>query len=493
MATPPIPGTPGPVDWTLAARVAHEVADAGDRRATADEDARLTQALELAEHWLDATSLPAPPDAGRTLVLDRAGWIDGAVVALRALVDPIATAAGDALMALATEQMETLGEVLDADPDALDLGALGLGGVDIDALDLGGLDLGALGLDPATADAMRDELRRFLARASDDPGALAPMMRAAIEAMRAGEVDRLLRPASAMLTGLQAGQVVGRLARQSLGHHDLGVPTAHRSVAGIVAVNLDEVTAGYDLDPLEVALVVATDEAAHRRLYHAVPWLEGHVVALVGRFAAEATFGATDIRALAEELAGDIDLEDADALRRAMERAATLRLEPNDAQRHVLDRLQTVVALVGAWARAEARSVLSQRLPDLARIEEVLRRRRASQGDGEAMLAGLLGLDLRPADPSVAEAFVVAVAAALGPSGLRRALAHPENLPEPDELADPRAWLARTLEASGEAEDLLAGLGEAPREPSAAERRAPDEHGDDGNEGGAAADPTAPA
>jgi len=215
-----------------------------------------------------------------------------------------------------------------------------------------------------------------------------------------------------------------------------------------------------------------------------VPWLEGHVVALVERFAAEATFSTADFRALAEELGTDIDLEDADALRRAMERAATLRLDPNDAQRRVLDRLQTLVALVGAWARAEARSVLAGRLPDLARIEEVLRRRRASQGDGEAMLAGLLGLDLRPADASVAEDFVAAVTAALGPTGLRRALAHPENLPDPDELADPRAWLARTLEVADDPEDLLAGLGEAPREPSAAERRAPDEGGSRGGSDG---------
>ncbi len=62
---------PGSVDWSLAERAAREVAREGDRTPTAAERARLEEAFRLAEHWLDAGALPQPPDAGRTLVLDR--------------------------------------------------------------------------------------------------------------------------------------------------------------------------------------------------------------------------------------------------------------------------------------------------------------------------------------------------------------------------------------------------------------------------------------
>lgn len=473
-------GSGGPVDWSLAVRVAREVAGPGDRAASPDEQRRLTDALRLAELWLDGTSLPAPPDAGRVAVLDRAAWVDGAVVALRPLVDPIARAAGEALVRMAGEQADELTRLLDEDggvplPDGFDPLAA-----------LGGIDPAALGFDAATAARMRGELEAFLARGAAGPDGLAGLLRQALDAMRGPGAAALLAPGAAMLAGLQAGQVVGQLARQALGQHDLVVPTGPRNVASLVAVNLDEAFAGYGLDPTEVALTVATTEAAHRRLFHAVGWLEGHLATLVGRFAAAATIDTEALRRMAEELTAGFDPDDPAALAAAMERAATLRLEPNDEQRRVLARLQGVVALVGAWARAEARAVLAPRLPALASIEEVLRRRRATRGDGEELLAGLLGLDLAPDDGAVGDRFVAVVTDAVGSVGLRAALAHPENLPTLEELADPGRWLARTVEVADVPDDpsaFLEGLGTAaPREASAAERaggEAGDDVGDD--------------
>ena len=70
-----------------------------------------------------------------------------------------------------------------------------------------------------------------------------------------------------------------------------------------------------------------------------------------------------------------------------------------------------------------------------------------------------------------------AVEAALGPEGLHRALAHPENLPDAEELADPQRWLARTsddLDVPDDASALFGELGEAPVEASADERAEPE-------------------
>jgi uncharacterized protein (DUF2342 family) len=178
----------------------------------------------------------------------------------------------------------------------------------------------------------------------------------------------------------------------------------------------------------------------------------------------------------------DLDPDDPEAFQRALERAGRLRPEPNDAQRAILSQLQLVVGLVGAWARHEARATLEGRLPGLARIEEVLRRRRAVEGDGEALLAGLLGLDLRPDDETVAERFVTTVIEVLGTRGLEQALAHPENLPDAEELADPGRWLARHVDEVEVPDDVagrLDGLGEAPREASSDERQGHDADGTD--------------
>lgn len=487
----------GAIDWSLAERAAREVAQDGDRPPSPDERARMEEALRLAEHWLDAGSLPAPPDAGRSVVLARDGWIDTAIPTFIRLIGPVAEATTEALVALAGRQLGELGRLLEDSPDALDDALAGLAEMGLDPERLDTLDLGALGLGDAQAAQLRDQLRAMRASGQD----LGDLLRGALGAMGLGaggggasgvgagsgvDPSAALRPAAATLNALQAGQVIGTLARQVHGHRDLGLPTAPASTAGLVAVNVADTFAGYDLDPTEVAVVLAVTEAAHRRLHHAIGWLDAHVVTLIGRFAAAMTVDEEQLRGLAEQMEQELDPDDPEAFQRALARAARLRLEPNAQQRPVLTQLQVVVGLVGAWARHEARVALAGRLPGLGRIEEVLRRRRAVQGGGEELLAGLLGLDLRPDDEEVAERFVATVLDVLGTRGLERALAHPENLPDADELADPGAWLARSVDEVAVPDDvasLLGDLGEAPTEASADERDAAAQ--DDGPDGDA--------
>jgi len=457
------------VDWSLAERAAREVARDGDRPPTAEERARLEEAFRLAEHWLDAGALPPPPDAGRTLVLDRDGWIDLAIPMFMRLIGPIAEASTEALVRLASQQLGDLGRMLEDTPELLEGGLEALG---LDAERLDELDLGAFGLGDAQAEQLRAQLRAML---SSGQG-LGDMLRGALGAMAAApDPGEALRPAAATLNALQAGQVIGTLARQVHGHRDLGVPTAPRSTAGLIAVNVSESFDGYAIDATEVAVVLAVTEAAHRRLHHAIGWLDEHLVRLIGRFAGAMTVDESQLRGLAEQMEQQLDPDDPESFRRALERAGRLRPEPNEAQRAILGQLQVVVGLVGAWARHEARATLAGRLPGLARIEEVLRRRRAVEGDGEELLAGLLGLDLRPDDETVAERFVATVIDVLGTRGLEQALAHPENLPDAEELAAPGLWLERSVgevDVPDDVTSLLGGLGAAPPEASADERAA---------------------
>lgn len=412
-------GGGGPVNWELARRSALELAVEGDRSPDPAESARGEEAVRLAEHWLDGGSLPAPRDAGRLEVASRQTWVNAAIAGLRPLVEPVARAHVRALSDLVQGQLAA----------------------EEHRLDLGGLDLG---------------------------GAL-------------GDLRTLLEPMGAVLMGVQAGQVIGQLSRQLLGQFDLGIPTADPAVAYQLAVNVAETFEGYGLDPTEVAVILALHEAAHRRQYHAVTWLAAHVHGLVSSFAAGTTIDAERLMEVTRDVMDDVDPEDPESLRAAMERAGSFRLEPTPAQRRVLERLQGVVCLLQAWARWEVRAAASGRLPNLARIEEVLRRRRATHGDGERQLADLLGLDLKPDDETSGDRFVATVHDVGGPAGLRGALAHPENLPDAEELAEPSRWLARM--AGGEAvPDDLSALFDAPPGPpergEGGQRRAEDGAGD---------------
>lgn len=294
-----------------------------------------------------------------------------------------------------------------------------------------------------------------------------------------GPLRALLEPMGGVLMGLQAGQVIGQLARRMLGQFDLGIPTADRNSAYHISVNVEEAFAGYELDRTEVSIALALYEGAHRRQYQALPWLTGHLNSLVSAFADGMRIDADEVLEASREIMAGVDPDDPDSLRAAMERAGQIRLQPTPEQRRVLERIQGLVCLLQAWARWEVRAAAAPRLPNLERVEEVLRRRRAEQGPGERLLATLLGLDLKPEDETLGDRFVAAVYASRGPEGLRRSFAHPENLPDSEELATPTQWLARLAEGETVPDDpeALFRLGEAPVEPPAEERQS--EQGDD--------------
>jgi len=416
--------TTGPVNWDLARQAAVQLAADGDRAATDAEVAVVENAHRLAEHWLDGGALPTPASAARLTIVTRVAWVQAALEAMAPLVEPVADAATRAMAALAQDQLE--------------------GGM---LADLGLEELLGPGSPLANLDPMA-----------------------------------MLRPIGATLSGIQAGQVLGHLGGQLLGQYDLGIPTAPRDQVVHIAVNAHAAFDGWGLDDTEVAIVLLLVEGAHRRLYHAVPWLEGHVHDLVGQFAAGLHLDAERLQSMASELMADMDPDDPASMQQAMERAASFTIEPTVAQQRVLSRLQATVALVHAWARQEARRAAADRLPNLARVEEVLRRRRTVGGEGDRMLASLLGLDLRPPDDDLGDAFVARLEATAGADALHRALAHPENLPDLDELADPAAWLARLAGGDAVPDDLgglFDGLGDAPREPSATERIAGEQVADD--------------
>lgn len=306
-----------------------------------------------------------------------------------------------------------------------------------------------------------------------------------IPGLPVGDLSGMLAPMGATLTAMQAGQVIGQLARTLIGQYDLGVPTADPAVAYHVAPNGEGLYDGYDLDPVEVALVVALHESAARRQYHAVPWLASHQRALIAEFAGHARVDTDAVLRMSQELAFDLDPDDPESLRAALERAQDVHVSTTPEQGRVLARLQGTVSLLQAWARSEVARVAGTRLPNHRRIEEVLRRHRGARGDGERLLAQLLGLDLRVEDETVGDRFVAAVEGARGPEGLRRALAHPENLPDADELADPSRWLVRMAGGETVPDDpsALFGLGDAPVEPSARDRARSlgDPHADEGD------------
>ena len=267
---------------------------------------------------------------------------------------------------------------------------------------------------------------------------------------------------TAMLYGVQMGMVAGHLAGQLIGAYDLGVPTIDPRTVAAVGDNVTRFGGDFDLDTTEVTYWLALREAVHRRMFAGVRWLRPVVADLVGRFAADAEL---DPGALLAGMGGaGFDPTDPDALREALEGPDAFRIEPTAAQQATLRRLQAVVAFVEVYGDTAVCAAADGRLGALPRIEEAVRRRRATKGEGERVLEQLIGLDLKPADFRLGQAFCDAVVAARGSDGLDRVWRDAAFLPSPEELADPSRWLVRMA-----ALEIEADLKAPPRRPGGSE------------------------
>jgi putative hydrolase len=103
----------GPVNWDLARDIARqtvvqETASGGkDRSVGAAERTAVTEALHLAELWLDsATSFPNT--SGSAAAWSRAEWIEATLPAWKELVDPVAERVGAAMGGVLPEEMQAM-------------------------------------------------------------------------------------------------------------------------------------------------------------------------------------------------------------------------------------------------------------------------------------------------------------------------------------------------------------------------------------------------
>ncbi|MDI1459833.1 zinc-dependent metalloprotease [Catellatospora sp. KI3] len=255
-----------------------------------------------------------------------------------------------------------------------------------------------------------------------------------------------LGPMAAMITGLggalfggQFGQALAKLATEVLSAGDIGLPLGPAGTAALVPANIRAYGEGLELDPGELRLFTALREAAHQRLFGHVPWLRGHVLSAVEAYAN----GIKVDREAIEEALGRIDPSDPESMNE-------LRLEgiftPDDSeqQRIALNRLETTLALVEGWVCHTVEAAAAGRLPNVVRLSEMFRRRRAAGGPAEQTFAALVGLELRPRRLREAAALWAALTEHRGVDGRDALWAHPDLLPDEEAFTDPVAYATRS-------------------------------------------------
>ncbi|HEY6494897.1 MAG TPA: zinc-dependent metalloprotease [Trebonia sp.] len=376
--------TGGPVNWDLAKNLArHTIAAKGDPSVLANERAAITDAVRLADLWLDDVTT-FPSGIRRIEAWSKAEWLESTFPVWSSLCDPIAAKAVDAM-----------GSMMAIDPSAVDT------------------DM------PPDMRAMLQGMGGF--------SALAPMMRQLGGAMLGGQI----------------GTAIGELAGDMATSTDIGLPLAAEGTAALLPAGVAAFGEGLSVDIGEVRLFLALREAAHHRLFGHVPWLRQHLLGAVEAYAAGIT---VDVNKLRDALP-DLDMSNPEeALRGALSGEGLLRPEDTPSQKVALARLETALALVEGWVATVVSAASESRLSHAPALAEAIRRRRASGGPAERTFATLVGLELRPRMLREAATLWAGVTQARGAEGRDALWAHPDLLPTSDDLENPDAFLSGTTD-----------------------------------------------
>jgi putative hydrolase len=258
-----------------------------------------------------------------------------------------------------------------------------------------------------------------------------------------GPMQSMVATLGGALFGSQLGQALGSLAVEVLSAGDIGLPLGPAGAAALIPANISGYGDGLSIDADQLRLYVALREAAHQRLFGHVPWLRGHVLTAVEAYAA----GIRVNREAIEEAMGRLDPSNPGAMQ---EMALEGIFTPDDTpqQKAALARLETVLALVEGWVQHVVDSAAADHLPDVVRLAEAFRRRRAAGGPAEQTFAALVGLELRPRRLREAAALWAALTGHRGASGRDAMWGHPDLLPSEEDFAEPDRFARSQLDLS---------------------------------------------
>ena len=398
----------GPVNWELAKNLARQaVAAKGDPSVLSNERAAVTDAVRLADLWLDDVTT-FPSGIRKIEAWSESEWLEATFPVWATLCDPIAAKAVDAM-----------GNMMAFDPSSVD------------------------------AD-MPPDMKAML-QGMGGLNALAPMMRQLGGAMLGGQI----------------GTAIGELAGDMSSSTDVGLPLAPEGTAALLPVGVTAFGEGLSVDLSEVRLFLALREAAHHRLFGHVPWLRQHLLGAVEAYAAGITVDVNRLRDTLPEL--DMNNPE-ESLRAALSGEGLLRPEDTPSQKVALARLETALALVEGWVATVVAAAAESRLEHAVALAEAIRRRRASGGPAERTFATLVGLEMRPRLLREAAALWAGVTQTRGIDARDGMWAHPDLLPTSDDLEDPDAFLSGSTDITDitdlDISDLEDGGGDQPGEGS---------------------------
>ena len=244
------------------------------------------------------------------------------------------------------------------------------------------------------------------------------------------------------MMGMAVGSMVGRMATQAFGQHDLPIPRQDSSLT-VLPGNIDRFAEEWSISADEMRMWVLAQELTGHALF-SISSLREDFASLVRRHV-----GAfkPDPEAIAEKLSS-LDSDEGDPMQ-AMQQvlsdpAVLLGAVQSAEQRELQPSLDAAAAAVVGYVDYMVDGVSVRVIGgDALRIAEAVRRRRVDHSADDLYTERLLGLRLTHHQVQRGKNFVAGVVDRVGEARLSALLARPKALPTAAEIDAPGLWVAR--------------------------------------------------
>jgi putative hydrolase len=256
-----------------------------------------------------------------------------------------------------------------------------------------------------------------------------------------GEMLRMLAPAllgvqAGSMIGYLAQHAFGRY---DLPLPTGAPPDGDEPSVVFVVPNIDGFEEAWTLPRDDLRFYLAIHEVVHAA-ERSVPWVRARLLRLaieyvsnyeIDPMAFEEEFGAID----------PTDPSSLEAITASPERILGALQSPR--QQGPREELQRLTSVIEGYADNVAERLGNRLVPSFGQIHEAMLRHRVERGEAERFIEGLLGLKLEREHYERGHAFCAGVVERAGAEGLNRLWEDESMLPTPNELEAPGLWLAR--------------------------------------------------
>ncbi|MCX6456185.1 MAG: zinc-dependent metalloprotease [Actinobacteria bacterium] len=411
---------PEPLPKTIVRDTAKKFTQAhGSQPVGANDVAEIKTALDLAQLWLDDKTDFSLHTSESRIALSRTDWVDTSLAGWQETVEPLAAGLADALAGLLSQASEAADQAFNSD-GSLNEEFLAEAGVDPNMFKgpNGENILGGIGNAHASMDMIGGLLKGFIGS----------------------------------LIATQLGQAIGQLSASVTGIHDVGLPLITPAHPALIPQNINQWAQDLDVPIAEVRLFHALREAAIARLFDNNPWLVSYLRQSITDYGRGITIDMDAIQDQATSAlsSADIDLNNPESFANAINKGL-FTPEESESQKAALTKLEVALALIDGWVDEVVTTAAGERLPNLEKLRETLRRHRATNAPTKQLFSSLLGLEVSPRLAREASAFWRSISELSDIS--TRDKIWSGILPTQEELLNPQLYLA-----SVEVPDDLSGL-----------------------------------